>query len=58
MARGKRIEEGDQISALSMVKTAALATALLDIRESTQGLTTDFTNSLLTKQFPSSCPLI
>ena len=58
MQKGKWIEERDQISVLTKVKTAALATALLDTRESTQELTTDFTSSLLIEQFPSFCPLI
>lgn len=54
----KWIEERDQISALTKAKTAVLATAVLDTRESTQERTTDFTSSLLIEQFPSFCPLI
>jgi len=58
MERGKWIEEIDQIRALTKVKTAALAIVLLDTRESTQELTTEFTSSLLTEKFPIFCPLI
>lgn len=54
----KWIEERDEISALTKAKTAMLATAVLDTRESTQERTTDFTSSLLIEQFPSFCPLI
>lgn len=57
MAKNKWIEERDQISALAKVKMA-LATALLDTRQSTQELTADFTSSLLIEHFPRFCPLI